>query len=221
MIRDSKSLIFLSFLAFALVGETMAQAVTYFENVDVFASVVYNPEFNPSNVKSVSIKKLLQWIQIDLEYTTVARFDKGTQDVAWLENVVIKYDVLLPDVPRKPRVVLSGKVDYWAIPLDGDKHYAQAFIHPHILKRYVPDLKLNRSSMKDLRILVTFELNESPVGHGFMKLRSSSTLAEIGGEVKRANALPSTLKVRDAIFNRNETPWGVINLSHYELIKRK
>ena len=221
MYRGSAKILVSTLLALTIAGEAFSQAVTYFKDVNVNASVVYDPGFESGNVKSVATKKPLQWIQIDVDYVSDAKVDRVTKETAWLENVVMKYDVLLPEVPRKPRVVLSGKVEYWAIALDGDKHYAQAFIHPQILRRYVPDLKLTKSAMRDLRILVTFEVNESPVGYGFMKPRSTSTLAEIGGEVRQALASPTTVKVRDAIFNRAETPWGIINLSHYELIKRK
>ncbi len=221
MDRGSKILMVLTFLAFGVCDEVLAQAVTYFKNTDVTASVEYDPGFDPPNVKAVAMRKPLQWIQIDVEYTTESRIDPRTKEVAWLEDVTMKYDVLLPEVTGKPRVILSGQVEFWAIPLDGEKHYAQTFIHPQILRRYVPDLKLSKSSMRDLRVLVSFEMNQSPVGYGFMKTKSTSTIEQIGGEVRRALASPATIKAKDAIFSRSETPWGIVNLSHYELEKRK
>jgi hypothetical protein len=75
--------------------------------------------------------------------------------------------------------------------------------------------------MKDLRLMLTFELNESPVGYGIVKARSRTKAKDVNREIKRALASPSTRKVKDAIYNRSETPWGIINLQYYELIKRK
>lgn len=163
----------------------------------------------------------MKWIQIDVDYDTVNATNRTTKSTRWLENVIMKYDVLLPRVSGKPRVVLSGKVEYWALPMDGETHHAQVFIHPQILKRYVPNLKLSKSSMRDMRLALTFELNESPVGGGILKPRSSTKASAVMSEIRKALALPSTRKVKNAIFNREETPWGIINLSYYELIKRK
>lgn len=211
----------ITIIAFCFVANSYSQAVQYFGDVKVKASVVYDPGFSTDSVKLVPVKKQLQWIQIDTDYKTQAKINPTTKNTAWLENVIMKYDVLLPRIPGKPQVVLSGKVEYWGIPMDGEVHHAQAFIHPQILKRYVPDLKMNKGSMKDLRLMITFEMNESPVGYGVLKPRTTTKPQEINSEIKKALALPSTRKVKDAIYNRNETPWGIINLSYYELIKIK
>lgn len=202
-------------------GTVIAQSVQYFGNVEIKTSVVYDPGFSTNNVKITPAKKQLKWIQVDIDYDTKAMVNKETKTPRWLENVVMKYDVLLPRVSGSPRVVLSGNVEYWALPMDGETHHAQVFIHPQILKRYVPNLKLNKSKMKELRLMLTFELNESPVGYGFYKPKSSMSSRGIKGEIDSALRLPSTRKVKNAIFNREETPWGIINLNYYELIKRK
>lgn len=214
-------LLVISVLFVGLVSNTYAQAVQYFGDVKIKASVVVDPGFSSENVRITPAKRQLKWIQIDIDYKTASKTNRTTKSTAWLENVIMKYDVLLPRVSGKPRVVLSGKVEYWALPMDGETHHAQVFIHPQILKRYVPDLKLTKSKMKDLRLLLTFELNESPVGYGVLKPRSTTKASQINAEIKKALALPSTRKVKNAIFNREETPWGIINLSYYELIKRK
>jgi hypothetical protein len=198
-----------------------SQAGKYFTDVVIKASVVQDPGFSAPNVKLVPVKRNLQWIQVDIDYSTVARKNRKTKATAWLENLVMKYAVLLPKVSGKSRVVISGKVEYWGIPMDGEKHHAQVFIHPQILKRYLPDMKLSKSKMKDLRLLLTFELNESAIAYGVLKPRSTTKSNDIKREIDRALGTPSTRKVKNAIYNRSETPWGIINLSYYELIKRK
>ena len=133
----------------------------------------------------------------------------------------MKYDVLLPKISGKPRVVISGKVEYWAIPMDGEVHHAQVFIHPQMIKRYLSSMRLSKSKIKDLRLLLTFMKNESPIGYGVFKPRTKLTFRDIKKEIDRALALPSTRKIQNAIYSRAETPWGIVNLSYYELIKRK
>ena len=221
MQQVNNKLLLIIVIAFFSAGTVFAQAVQYFGNVEINASVVVDPGFSTNNVKITPAKRQLKWIQIDVDYQTKAITNKVTKTPQWLENVVMKYEVLLPEVSGKPRVVLSGNVEYWALPMDGETHHAQVFIHPQILKRYVPDLKLNKARMKELRLLLTFELNESPVGYGVLKPKATVTPKEIKAEIDQALRLPSTLKVKNAIFNREETPWGIINLNYYELIKRK
>ena len=210
----------LFFIVFSA-GNAFSQAVKYFGDVSIKASHVYDPGFDSGNVKLVPVKKSLKWIQFDIDYTSAAKTNRKTKSIQWLDDVIMKYDILLPKVSGKPRVVLSGKVEYWALPLDGEVHHAQVFVHPQILKRYVPNLKLSKGKLKDLKVKLTFEVNESPVGVGVLKSKKKDSPKAISREIQKALMAPSTRKVKNAIYNRNETPWGIINLSYYELIKRK
>jgi hypothetical protein len=201
-------------------GTIKAQAVKMFKDVEIKTSVVEDPGFSSGNVKQYPVGKNQRWIELDVNYTTASSMDK-TGDPRWVSDVVMKYDVLLPRVSGRPRVVLSGKVQYWAIALDGKIHHAQTFIHPRILQRFVPGLKLNNSALKDLRVMITFELNESPVGIGVLKLRGKAKGKSVASEIKRALSSPATKKVKDSVFSRDLTPWSIINLGYYELIKQK
>lgn len=198
-----------------------SQSVKYFGDVKIKARVAYDPEIQASNLTIVPSKRPVKWIQFDIDYKSAAKSNRKTKSIAWVDDVTMKYDILLPQVSGKPRVVLSGKIEYWALPLDGEVHHAQAFVHPNILLRYVPDLKLSKSKLKDLKVKLTFVVNESVVGLGILKKKTSSKTKEVVGSIQKALASPSTLKVKNAIYGRNETPWGVLNLSYYQLIKRK
>ena len=217
--KNSRYLILTVSLLMGSLISLQAQTVKMFKDVVIKANVVQDPGFSTGNVKLRPVNKNQRWIELDVDYTTASSHQKNG-DVRWATDIVMKYDVLLPRVPGHPRVVLSGKVQYWAIPLDGKVHHAQVFIHPRMLQRYVPGLKLNKGAMNDLRAMLTFELNESPVGGGIMKTRGNKKVS-VAGEVRKALASPATKKIKDAIFNRDETPWGIINLGYYELIKRK
>ena len=197
-----------------------SQSTKWIKNVIVKASVVQDPSITARTASFKKTKRNLQWIQIDVDYTTVPMMNKITKSTAW-KPLVMKYSMLLPKVSGKPYVILTGKVEYWGVAMDGKVHYAQSFVHPKILQRYVPGIKLNGRRIKDIRIIVEFEVNESNVGVGFCKPKNSSTYKQINGEIQKALSKPSTLKVKGSIFSRNETPWGVINLDPYELIKLK
>ena len=216
--KNSRYLILTVSLFMGTLIGLQAQTVKMFKDVTIKANVVQDPGFSTGNVKLRPVNKNQRWIELDVDYTTASAHQKNG-DVRWATDVVMKYDVLLPRIPGHPRVVLSGKVQYWAIPLDGNVHHAQVFIHPRMLQRYVPGLRLSKSAMNDLRAMLTFELNESPVGGGVMKMRGKK--GNPAGEVRKALASPATKKIKDAIFNRDQTPWGIINLGYYELIKTK
>jgi len=198
-----------------------SQSVKYFGDVKIKANLVYDPEIQSSNLTIIPSKKPVKWIEFDIAYKSAAKSNKKTKSIAWVDDVIMKYDILLPKVSGKPRVVLSGKIEYWALPLDGEVHHAQAFIHPKILLRYVPDLKLSKSKLKDLKVKLTFIVNESIVGLGVLKKKTSTRPKEVVSAIKNALASPNTLKVKNAVYGRNETPWGVLNLSYYQIIKRK
>jgi hypothetical protein len=117
--------------------------------------------------------------------------------------------------------VLTGKIDYWAIPMDGKMHHAQAFVHPRFLQRYAPELKFRGRELKDLRIRLIVKFNDSGVGGGTNKPTTRSDPSKIAKEVQQAIASVRTVKVKNSIFSRNETPWAILNIDFYELVKRK
>ena len=210
----------LSVVCLALLGVcSELSAQMYFTNVQVQANWKLDPGFSTGNVPEKA-NKTLYWLQLDVDYDTVMPPNaKGR--VMWLDDVTIKYDILLPVHKGAPVVVLSGKVTYWSIPMDGKTHHAQAFVHPRFIQRYAPELKQRNRELKDFRIVVTFEFNGSGVGGGVVKLRSNTKPQDIVAQLRKALGFASTRKIQNSIFPRNETPWGIINLSNYELIKRK
>ncbi len=194
-------------------------AQEFFKNVVVKAKWSVDPGFSSPNVPQRADKTLF-WLQIDVDYDTVTpKSAKGR--TVWLDDVTLKYDVLLPVRRGSKVVVLSGRVTYWSIALDGKTHHAQAFIHPRFIQRYAPELRQRNSELKDFRIAVTFMVNDSPSGGGVVKPRGKASSKEALGQLRKALNMASTKKVRNSIFPRNETPWGILNLNNYELIKRK
>ena len=190
-------------------------AQVYFKDVVVKPRWALDPGFSSGNVEQLVTGGVFKWLEINVDYKTVPT--KG----GWMDNVVFKYDILLPMQKGAPPVVLSGQVGYWSIPMDGKIHHAQAFVHPRFLQRYASQLKFKGRELKDLRVRVTILFNDSPVGMGVNKPSTRTDPRAIVAEVGKALANMRTRKVKDSIFSRNETPWAILNLDYYELIKKK
>ena len=201
------------FLCFSV--SVSAQQSALFKDLKINARWVYDPGFSSGNVPQYGTKTQLKWLQIDVDYTAAAM-----KRASWLNDVTIEYRILLPKSGRR-RVILSGKVEYWAIAMDGESNHAQAFVHPRFLQRYAPGLKLKKKELKDIRITVSFIQNESVVGKGVYKPKSKMSATALNRDLQRAMSDRSSIKINNSVFPRNETPWGIINLNYYELIKRK
>jgi hypothetical protein len=185
-----------------------------FKDVKVTPRWVTGPGIQAGNVIERGVKLQTRWLQIDVDFSSII------MKQPWLDGVVFQYDVLLPQTTSK-KVVLSGKVQYWSIAMDGKTHHVQAFVHPRFLQRYAPGLKMRKSDLKDLRIFITILQNDSPIGMGAYKPTSKTSPKAVRSEIQKALSDRKTFKGKDSVFSRDDTPWGVINVDYYELIKRK
>ncbi|NOY75250.1 MAG: hypothetical protein GXP32_05600 [Kiritimatiellaeota bacterium] len=192
-----------------------AQQAALFRDLKITPRWVYDPGFSSGTVINRGTKTQLKWLELDVSYTAVPMKRKN-----WLDDLTIEYRILLPKSGKR-QVILSGKVDYWAIAMDGETHHAQAFVHPRFLQRYAPGLKLKKRELRDIRITVTFIQNESVVGKGVYKPKQNMSVSSLDKDLRRAMSSRSTIKVNHSVFSRDETPWSIINLNYYELIKRK
>ena len=205
----------LAIIALIFTSATLYSQQALFKDVKITPRWAFDPGFTSGNVIQRGTKTQLRWLLLDIDYTAVAM-----RKTKWLDDVTLEYKILLPKTSRR-RVVLSGKIEYWAIQMDGNTHHAQAFVYPKILLRYAPGLKLKRKELKELRITLTFIQNESVVGKAVYKPKSKMSGNALAADLKKAMANRSTLKVNNTVFSRNETPWRIININYYELIKRK
>ena len=185
-----------------------------FDKIKIIPRWVPDPGIQAGNNVNHGTNNEGRWLEIDIDYQA------SVMRQGWLDDVVFKYDVLLPQTTKR-KVVLSGKVTYWSILMDGKIHHAQAFIHPKFLLRYAPGLKMRKNELKKLRIQLTILQNESPVGMGVYLPSSKTTYASVIKEIRAALAMRQTYKGAHSVFGRDQTPWGVLNTSYYELIKRK
>jgi len=208
---------FMGCILFIICISTAYSQTVLFSNFKVTPRFVSDPDIQAGTVVGRGTNANARWLQIDVDFVS-----KKLSKRPWLDNVTIKYDVLLPKAtPTSRTVVLSGQVEYWSIAMNGEEHHAQAFIHPRILQRYAPALKMRKNDLKDIRVLVTILINDAPVGMGWYKMKTSTTLSEVRTTIGKALSSPNTFKGRDLVYGRDMTPWGVLNTSYYDLIKRK
>lgn len=211
----------LLFIALIQGCSTVPKTEALFRDVKVQLSPVFPPCFNNVYGNFIPGKRMLKWIQIDVDYRSAVLTDPQTKDPVWLEDVSMKYVLLFPREVDKPRVVFSGEVTYEALPMDGKIHHAQVFLRPQYLRRYTPLFRLHKNGMKYYYLMVIFEINGKPIGGGVYKPRSTTKASMVRFMIEKALTLPSTIEVEDVISPRNETPWKIINPDRYELIKRK
>ena len=158
------------------------------------------------------------WLIVNVKYDASNK-KKGNNTVAWLDDVTMKTEVVIPGVYKSKNVIvlLTGKTVFWSIPMDGKKHQAVACIPPQVIARFAR--KGNKIAISKIIARVTFyDKNSKPI----MRLYSSSgnrIKTYFSSKVDGAISSGGMLTVEDIIMPRNKTPWGVINFEFYDLIK--
>jgi hypothetical protein len=178
-----------------------AQGQSRFQNVAVTAGFVQSPIYQISGGVT-QVLSTDRWLEIKVDYTTalVANKEKGNE---WLDDISFEYEVLLPvDDKATSYVLLTGKVDYWSIPMDGKKHQGDAYIHPRFIQRYAPNLKLNKSGLKNLYIKVTFTANRAIVGGTYYAPRGKSN-SDADAMFRKAATMTSLSRVIDSVYGRD------------------
>lgn len=211
------------------------------ENMAIDFIQTPNIQYSPDNVPGT---KRRDWLRIIVEYS----IDRKRQELrdgtsisgyATIDDLVIQFNVILPAVHQGQKVpaLMSKRVKYWAIPRDGEKHWAVAFIPPQVLERYAPEglktkfngktmhVKYSRSFAKDLPIMVTiYNKSNQALAIGFnpkpLVPRSKSDLLKRKRLFDAAEQSLGILKLDDTLFSRDETPWANLNYETFELIKK-
>lgn len=215
-------LVALVFSCFAAV--THGQQVQVFKNLEIRQQFQDTPRISSGNIPE-DYTYQQKWFQIDVRYETLEQKIRGyDKKFAWLDDVTVKYDVLLPSLYRGKKVyaLMSGEITYWSIRLDGERHYTQAFINPRILQRYAyPGMKLDsKAAAKTIRTRVTFySKDRRPLARVYYVPRKTSE-AKVEAEFKEAEKALEVVKLPDTIFSRDKTPWAVLNFDKYEIIKK-
>jgi hypothetical protein len=96
-----------------------------------------------------------------------------------------------------------------------------AFIPPQIMQRYLREGEKMKGTPKNVFVRITFfDKNRKPLGYAFGMARGSSK-AKVNSLILRADKPGAkVIKVPDAIYSRDQTPWAPISYDMYDLIKK-
>ncbi len=205
--------------SFSLFGQKKEDEVAY---VDLkFKETPMVKYVNETNIEKADSK----WLIVEVHFTP--REKKESKDkVQWLDELTVKYEVLLPSTYKGKNVfaMLSGEVTYWAIPLDGKKHVFEGFVPPQIIDRYLrPGLKINKKTLEtSIGAKVTFyDKNRKQLAQYFYTIKGEDAQTMEKAFDRASDSVEGgVLYVKNSVYSRNDTPWEFINFGSCDLIKK-
>lgn len=161
-----------------------------------------------------------KWLQIRLDYTMPEK--KLKDGFFWLDDLTLEFQVLMPSSFEGDTsffALLSGDLTFWSVPCDGKEHRVLAFIPPQIMQRYLRGERMKGSPKKIFVKITFFDKNRKVLGYAFGPKKESKS--KINSMIQRAEKPGAkVVKIENAIYSRDETPWAPISYDMFDLIKR-
>ena len=188
-------------------------------NVKIRVKVAQSPIFQVQNVQYYTNAKA-RWLNIELEY--IPHINRQTAPTSSIFNFndrfEIKFETIISEPNSKKTFILSTLIPYWPVKFDGKRHYALALIPPKILGKIISS-RMNRTFLKEMiKIKVSFYFNNTIIKEAYYP--PSNNNKTIARSFTTINNSSNVIKLQNAIFSRNKTPWISINFDRYELIKQ-
>jgi hypothetical protein len=178
-------------------------------NIKTAPTPKYKLKNYPNNVTSTP-----KWLVIELEYIPLINRKNKLSSFNFNNSFDIKFEAIVLKANIKSIFLLSTTVSYWPISFDGKKHYELALIPFSILNKITQQKKDNKFLKEMIKIKATFYFNKTVIGQAYYPHTKTS--------VRLFSAADSSLEITrlaGMIFNRNQTPWLLIDPDKYELIK--
>jgi hypothetical protein len=196
----------------------VAQKKVVIRDAVISVKVMQGLRLQADNDESKSSSK--RWLKISVTYALPLSGTKKSTN--WLDDVTVKVDVLYPSYYRGKDVtaILSGKVVYWSLALDGEKHVADFYIPPQVIQRYSqPNTKI-KNSLKKSAVRISFYDNQQQLlGRAYYSGNKKTSDATVAKSFATAEKLLGLLKLPGTVLARNKTPWENFNPDAYDLIK--
>ncbi|QSH42493.1 hypothetical protein P0136_02475 [Lentisphaerota bacterium ZTH] len=222
--RFAVTLIMLLLFSFVAADKLNAQSYTQgkigpFKNINVklrFHATPLYEVFNHSNSTDTNFRG---WLLIEVSYL-VPKIKTGNASL-WVDDITMEVELIMPArfKGRKVVAILTGKVPYWSIPMDGKKHLAMACVPPRVIARYAREG--NKMKEKNLLARVSFYTKSRRLlGRAYSSSGSMSPsqagryFDKYGGPVSSG-----ALKLEGLIVPRNKTPWAFVNYDYYDMIR--
>jgi hypothetical protein len=207
----------------ALSSPVDAQTKALIKDIEIKLKFVDSPQISAGNVSPYNDSKT-KWLNIELIYTTEAIKNKESGNSEWLDDFSIQYEILVDSFFKGKKVpaLLSGTVKYWTVEMNGEKHYAEAFVHPSFIKRYFdPSMKIKGNTAEKIFARITFyDKERRPIARSFNVPKGLSE-DKVQGFFKVAEDSLGVLRVENVVFPRTKTPWGNLNTDRFEVIKEE
>jgi len=221
------------FFAFSLGA---AEKRPLFTPIEVSMKFLASPRVKAGATNSASRGRLTltnsRWGVIEISYTP--RFDyedrsdkkRSKFSGEWLEDVTLGVQVVFRDAlgttSRRPMgaALLSTRVEFWSIALDGRPHAYFLYIPPQLIERCMPSRDartVNVSTVKDYLICVTFFHKKWGVlGQGYFGAKTRRPAAEFRELLK---TVPTQSVFHGSIVPRSQSPWGLNDMEQFDLEK--
>ena len=177
------------------------------------------PEPNVKNI-STDTRQKYKWGLIEVELN----MEKGeSKSGAYLDDVEMDVEVALLNGEKRnvQQVILfTGKIEYYSIELDGNKHKLLALIPGRLFARYAN--KKVSPAQAEMYIKVKLSSNNKPLATGYYSTKGSKPEKELKNwfnKFQNSKAI-SVKTVPNSVFARRDTPWFMIDHDKYELEKK-
>ncbi|MCP3968200.1 MAG: hypothetical protein GY750_00740 [Lentisphaerae bacterium] len=110
-----------------------------FKNINVKLRFHATPLYEVFNHSNSTDTNFQGWLLVEATYN--APKIKMGNAATWVDDISMEVEVIIPAYYQGRKVValLTGKIPYWSIPMDGKKHIAMACVPPRVIARYARD----------------------------------------------------------------------------------
>ncbi len=165
------------------------------------------------------------WLTINLSYKMPEVKSKlKNKRYAFIDNPYIEWEVLTKLVSGNKASIglVTGRTNYWAIPVDGRVHHAIGLVPSVILKRYfVYQGDLRSSLNKTIFVRATLYSSQGAslaVWYSSDKINDKTNAKGLFNRVKNNK---NAVKIKGGVYPKNKTAWSYINIQKYDLIKEE
>ncbi len=163
------------------------------------------------------------------------------QQQRFLDNVEVKVQALCEAVGANGAAqyaLFSGSAQLWHIKLDGVRHCIMFFVPPWMTDRYYyPHSKLksnrdsrakrndvrklskesvNRITRNDLKIEVTFNVNNSVLASAYANVTNTKKNPARGTFGKMLTQVPANYRFKGGVLSKGQSPWAYMDINLFD-----
>ncbi len=190
-------------------------------NVSVKVEFLPTPVYVLTNYDNEVPSLKVQWLAIKVTYTPPGI--KDGKDYAWVDDIRMETELMFSAKYNNQEIMAytTGRVDFWAIQLDGQKHQAMMLLPPQVLQRYGNQTVNNYRKLKIYtRVKFINTKNNAVLGTVIAGGSGSDKESDINAAFNQVSSpVAAVLRLPNLVLPVEKTPWSLINLDSYDMIK--